>query len=39
MWFGLFHTLAKGTEGNNCIIKIAKFRPRVPISESSEYEN
>jgi len=39
VWFGLFQTLAKGTDGNNGIIKIAKFRPRVSISESSEYEN
>ena len=39
MWFLLFQTLAKGAEGNNGNIKIAKFRPRVSISESSEYED
>jgi hypothetical protein len=39
VWFPLFQTLAKRTEGNNGNIKIAKFRPRISISESSEYED
>lgn len=39
MWSVLLQTLAKGTEVDNGMIKIAKFRPRVLISESSEYED